>query len=88
MSVEKKKGAFLPKIGHGFENAKFGENSILVNVDAAGYDAVMKNLQVGSSILLKFNKVTAKGNKHYFAEILPPYTPKAKTAAKVASDLG
>lgn len=83
MTKERIKGAFLPKIGNGFENSAFGEGSILVNVDAAGLDAVMKNLQVGSSILLKFNKVTTKGNKHYFAEILPPYdsSKKTKTAA-------
>jgi hypothetical protein len=73
MSVEKTKSKFNPKLGNGFENAKFGEGSILVNIDAAGLDAAMKNLQVGSSILLKYNKVTTKGNKHYFAEILPPW---------------
>lgn len=81
MPQERVKGKFNPKIGNGFENTKFGEGSILVNVDQEGFDAVMKNLQVGSSLLLKFNKVTAKGNKHYFAEILPPLENN-KTVAK------
>lgn len=87
MSVKESK--YNPKIGNGFENSAFGEGSILVNVDAAGLDAVMKNLQVGSSILLKFNKVTTKGNKHYFAEILPPYEKKVtkQVATATASSL-
>lgn len=90
MSVEKKKGAFLPKIGNGFVNEKFGPESILVNVNADGYDAIMKNLQVGSSILLKYNKVTEKGNKHYFCEILPPWkgaTSKIPTGKTTGGDL-
>lgn len=81
---------FNPKIGNGFSNDAFGEGSILVNVDAEGLDAVMKNLQVGSAILLKYNKVTTKGNKHYFAEILPPWKGAAKAGgakAKAANDL-
>lgn len=93
MTVEVKKPGtkFNPKIGNGFENAAFGEGSILVHIEAEGLDTVMKNLQVGSAILLKYNKVTAKGNKHYFAEILPPMAPRATgtTKAKVATgDLG
>lgn len=83
---EQKKTKFNPKVGNGFGNDKFGEGSILVNIDAEGLDVVMKNLQVGSSILLKYNKVTTKGNKHYFAEILPPYS-KNKTAKTVTNDL-
>lgn len=75
---EKFKGKLNPKIGSGFGNDAFGEGSIIVNVDAEGLDVVMKNLQVGSSILLKYNKVTTKGNKHYWAEILPPYNRGAK----------
>lgn len=82
------KNKFNPKIGNGFVNEKFGPESILVNIDAAGLDAVMKNLQVGSSILLKYNKVTAKGNKHYFAEILPPMAPRVQGQTKTkGSDL-
>lgn len=80
--MTEKKTKFNPKIGNGFSNDKFGEGSILINVDAEGLDTVMKNLQVGSAILLKYNKVTTKGNKHYFAEILPPMpgTVGVKTA--------
>jgi hypothetical protein len=85
MTTEKKKGAFNPKLGNGFENAAFGEGSILVNIDAEGLDVAMKNLQVGSSILLKYNKVTSKGNKHYFAEILPPYKRPTPTTTKKAA---
>lgn len=80
------KSKFNPKIGNGFSNDAFGEGSILVNIDAEGLDTVMKNLQVGSSILLKYNRVTSKGNKHYFIEILPPFngtktSGKSKTTA-------
>lgn len=92
---QENKTKFNPTIGHGFTNEKFGEGSILVNVDAEGLDAIMKNLQVGSSILLRYNKVTTKGNKHYFAEILPPmvtngqYAPKktGKTKAATTNEL-
>lgn len=72
---------FNPSIGHGFGNDAFGEGSILVRIDADGLDSVMKNLQVGSSILLKYNRVTSKGNKHYFTEILPPFNG-TKTSGK------
>ncbi len=80
---------FNPKIGNGFSNDKFGEGSIKVDIDAEGLDVAMKNLQVGSAILLKFNKVTSKGNKHYFAEILPPMQPQTASVAreKAASEL-
>lgn len=88
MSKETGKGKFNPKIGNGFENNKFGEGSILVNVDAEGLDVLMKNVQVGSSILLKYNKVTSRGNKHYFAEVLPPYNPTTTKSKKATtSDL-
>lgn len=87
MPVERIKGKFNPKVGNGFSNDAFGEGSILVNIDAEGLDTIMKNLQVGSSILLKYNKVTSKGNKHYFAEILPPMVPRTAgiTKAKVTT---
>jgi hypothetical protein len=71
--MPKSETKFNPKVGHGFGNNAFGEGSILVKVEAEGFDNLMKNLQVGGSILLKYNKVTSKGNPHYFAEILPPY---------------
>lgn len=87
MSVEIKKGAFLPKVGNGFGNDAFGEGSILVNIDAAGLDALMKNVQVGSSILLKYNRVTSKGNKHYFCEVLPPYKGNASKKVTPTGDL-
>lgn len=86
MSDTKKK--FNPKVGNGFSNDKFGTGSIIVKVDKEGFDAVMKNLQVDSSILLKFNKQTSTGNNHYFCEILPPFTGNKKAVAKAtASDL-
>lgn len=76
MTTEKKKGAFNPNLGGAFENNAFGKDSILLNITTENYDVIMKNLQVGSSILFRFNKVTTKGNKHYFTEILPPYQKK------------
>lgn len=89
MSTEKTKGKFNPKLGNGFSNDKFGEGSIIVNIEKEGLDVAMKNLQVGSSILLKYNKVTTKGNKHYFAEILPPFdgNKKATGTKTPANDL-
>ncbi len=79
MSDKVEKKPFNPSIGHGFENKKFGEDSILINIEAEGFDALMKNAQVGSSLLLRFNKVTIKGNKHYFVELLPPIEKKNYT---------
>lgn len=85
--VETKK-PFNPNLGSSFSNDAFGEGSILINITAENFDVLMKNVQVGSSILLKKNKVTSKGNTHYFTEILPPYQKKTKTApTATASDL-
>lgn len=90
MSEKKEyKKPFNPSIGSGFQNDAFGEGSVKVDITAEGLDALMKNLQVGSAILLKYNRVTAKGNKHYFAEILPPYKkPEVKPAKVDTSELG
>jgi len=83
---------FNAKIGHGFSNDKFGEGSVLVKVDAEGLKSIVENLQVGGSILLKFNKKTTKGNNHYFAEILPPFkgeqTGTGKTTTKTGGGYG
>lgn len=81
------KTKFNPSIGGAFENNKFGEGSIKVDITAEGLDTVMKNLQVGSAILLRFNKVTTKGNKHYFTEILPPMEPRPVTQTGTGGDL-
>jgi len=87
--MEKK---YNPKIGHGFGNEKFGENSVLIKIDAEGLAAITQNLQVGSTILVKYNKVASNGNKHYFVEILPPYVgeagaPKGKAKKNTYSEL-
>lgn len=63
---------FNPSVGHGFGDDRFGKDSVLVRIDADGLKAVTENLQIGSTILLRYNKVTTQGNKHYFVEILPP----------------
>lgn len=65
------------KIGHGFSNDKFGEGSVLVKIDAEGLKSITENLEVGGSILLKFNKKTINGTNHFFAEILPPFKGKS-----------
>jgi hypothetical protein len=67
---------FNPTVGHGFENDKFGKGAIIVKIDAEGLKVLTENVQIGSSLLLKFNKTTTYGNKHYFCEVLPPYTGK------------
>ena len=92
--VGKNGKAFNPSVGHGFTNDKFGKDSILVNITAEGLKVLTENAQIGASILLKYNKVTTQGNKHYFCEILPPMdknksaqTLTAKVAAADTSDL-
>ncbi len=84
MSEEKKK-PFNPSFGDGYSNDSFGEGSILIKLSPENLDSLMKNTQAGSSLLVRFNKETKYGNKHYFCDILPPldkknYKPKAKTA--------
>lgn len=78
---------FNPRVGHGFENKKFGEGSILVNIDAEGLKALTENAQIGASILLKYNRVTTQGNKHYFCEILPPMNKQQNTATLGSKNL-
>ena len=68
---ETKGNGFNPKIGNGFSNDKFGEGSILVQLTTEGINSFVDNARDGSAILIKFNKVTSKGNKHYFVELLP-----------------
>lgn len=86
MSQEAKKPGknFNPSLGGAFTNDAFGEGSVLLNLTPENFDILMKNVQVGSAILLKYNKVTSKGNKHYWAEILPPMdrTVRSKTGPK------
>ena len=72
---------FNPSLGGAFENSAFGEGSVLLNVTEENLNTLMQNIRVGSSILFRFNKVTQKGNKHYFVEILPPMQPKTANAA-------
>ncbi len=84
---------FNPSAGAAFGADKFGEGAIKLDITAEGLDALMKNLQVGGAIVLKFNKITSKGNPHYFTEILPPYNKAAfktnKASKEVSkSDLG
>lgn len=88
MVADKKK--YNPNLGGAFTNSKFannGEDGILLNITEENYDVIMKNLRVGSTIALRYNKVTQKGNKHYFTEILPPFDKNAvKTnTAKVSA---
>lgn len=87
MTAVAKKKAFNPKVGHGFSNDKFGEGSVLVNIDAEGLAAITQNLRVGSTILLKYNKVTTKGNKHYFCEILPPMEDNRSAGKATTTEL-
>lgn len=86
----KKDTKFNPSLGGAFENAAFGKDSILLNITEENYNTLMENVRVGSALVFRFNKVTVKGNKHYFSEILPPIGPKGAIASKVkpaASDL-
>jgi hypothetical protein len=81
---------FNPSLGGAFSNDAFGEGSVLLNITPENFDTLMKSVQVGSAILLKYNKVTTKGNKHYFAEVLPPMDRKPTVVRKATttSDLG
>ena len=75
---------FNPSLGGAFSNDAFGEGSVLLNITPENFDTLMKSVQVGSAILLKYNKVTTKGNKHYFVEVLPPMDRKPTTTRKAA----
>ncbi len=87
------KKPYNPSLGGAFTNDKFaknGKDGIKIDITSENYDVLMKNLQIGSAILLRYNKVTQKGNDHYFVEMLPPMAPRqdykgAKAAA--ASDI-
>ncbi len=85
---EVKKKTFNPNLGGAFTNDKFGEGSIILNITEENYDVIQKNLRVGSAILLKYNKVTTKGNKHYFSEILPPMSRDNTTGQRVKAAAG
>ena len=83
-----KESKFNPSLGGAFSNDKFGEGSVLLRITEENLDTLMKNVRVGSSILFRFNKVTSKGNKHYFADILPPWEPEEReVSGKPASEL-
>jgi hypothetical protein len=85
--MAKEKGKFNPNLGGAFSNPAFGDDAILLNITTENLDVLMKNVQVGSAILFRFNKVTSKGNKHYFVEILPPMKPREnKPAARANSN--
>ncbi len=77
---------FNPSLGGAFGNTAFGEGSVLLNITAENLDTLMKNLQVGSSILFRYNKVTTKGNAHFFAEILPPMAPRESNRVAATSE--
>jgi hypothetical protein len=80
---------FNPSLGGAFENSSFGEGSVLLQVTEENLNTIMENIRVGSAILFRFNKVTQKGNKHYFAEILPPMSPKGGAGVgKIAGKVG
>lgn len=71
--MTEKKSKFNVKVGNGFSNDAFGEGSIKVDLTAEGIKAFVENAQVGGAILVKYNRETVKGNKHYFIELLEPY---------------
>lgn len=78
VKVGKNGKPFNPSLGHAFSNDKFGKGSVLLRIDAENLKTISENLQVGSTILLRYNKVAANGSNHYFTEILPA---QAKTSA-------
>ena len=87
--MEKK---FNPNLGGAFTHDAFtnnGKPGIKLDITEENFDIIMKNLKVGSAILLKFNKQTTKGNDHYFTEILPPMAKDApaKTGKKAQSSI-
>lgn len=84
--MEHKKNASL---GHAFENEK---GNISIKITPEGLASFVQNASVGGFVVLKFNKLTVKGNKHYFADILPPMEdgaskyPTKKPATKGSLD--
>ena len=84
MKTEKK---YNPSFGQGFTDERF-KGAIVVTVTPEDLDSLVKNVQVGSKLLIRYNKDTKYGNKHYFTEILPPFKGEKKAAKKAeASDL-
>lgn len=84
MSEKTKK--YNPTAGSAFGHDAFGKGAIKLDITQEGFDAIMKNLQVGGSILLKYNTVTKRGNTHYFTEILPPFKPDPNYKKKEATE--
>jgi len=68
------KKAFNPTVTAMFQNAKFGDGSFLsAAIDAKGFEAIQRFMQIGSKLVLRKSKVKAStGNDTYFLEILPP----------------
>lgn len=83
--MSKIKSKFNPSAGGAFGNDSFGEGSVMLRIEPENFKVIMENLQVGSSILFRFNKVTQKGNKHYFVEILPPMSGTKPAGRKPAA---
>ncbi len=77
---------FSPSFGHGYGTVlKTGRKAIRVTLTKENLDTLMKNVQIGSTLLLTFNKETKFGNDHYFCDILPPMTENQKNFKKQAS---
>jgi hypothetical protein len=84
MADDKKK--YNPRFGHGYsKDLKSGKKAIMVTLSKENLDALMKNVQIGSTLMLTYNKVTQYGNDHYFCDILPPQTEEQKKFAKKAA---
>ena len=85
--MEQKKTAYKknPSFGQGFSDERFGEGSIKITITEENLDSLVKNVQVGSTLLVRFNRETKFGNKHYFCDILPPYNGEKKSTRKATS---
>jgi hypothetical protein len=70
-----------------FDNAKFGEGSLLSPpIDQEGYDALMQNISIGSRLLLKrSSKIAKNGSTVNFLEILKPLEQSSTTGRKPAT---
>jgi hypothetical protein len=76
---------FNPTLGSAYSDPRFGDKAIKFNVTADAFDAIMKNVQVGSTILLRGTGPTKYSNEHYFVEVLPPYEGNKGTVGKKAA---
>lgn len=69
---------FNPTFGVFFQDDRFGAGALVsAPIDEEKYQAIMKNLQLGSKLVIKHAK-SKSGKSVSFGEILPQFTGKTQ----------